>query len=49
MLIKSGTAGEERIEPLGILGWSTNTEAKPPSKSSRAFSSLPDARGVMLA
>jgi hypothetical protein len=49
MLIKSGTAGEERIEPLGILGWPTNTKAKPPSKSSRAFSSLPDARGVMLA
>jgi hypothetical protein len=33
MLIKSGTAAEERIEPPGILGWPTNTKkAKPPSK-----------------
>jgi hypothetical protein len=32
MLIKSGTAAEERIEPPGILGWSTNIKAKPPSK-----------------
>jgi len=48
MLINSGIAGEERIEPLGILGWPTNTKAKPPSKSSGAFSSLPDPRGVTL-
>jgi hypothetical protein len=48
MLINSGTAEEERKEPLGILGWPTNTKAKPPSKSSRAFSSLPDPKGVML-
>jgi hypothetical protein len=37
MLINSGTAGEEGIQTLGILGWRTNTKAKPPSKSSRAF------------
>jgi hypothetical protein len=48
MLINSDTAGEERIEPLGILWWRTNLKAKPPSKSSRAFSSLPDPRGVTL-
>jgi hypothetical protein len=48
MLINSGTAEDERKEPLGILGWPTNTKAKPPSKSSRAFSSLPDPKGVML-
>jgi len=48
MLINWGTAGEERIEPPGMLGWPTNTKAKPPSKSSRAFSSLPDPRGVIL-